>query len=238
MAGCIDVFQHVACEDLGTFAGPLAQRGFAPRYVRLFAGDVIPADWPDARALIFLGGPMSVNDEDRYPYLAAEKAVIRTALERRQPVLGICLGSQLIASATGARVYRGVRPEIGWAPITLTDEGRRDPLLAPLAGLDAVFHWHGETFDLPAGAVRLAFNDVTPNQAFRLGSAYGLQFHVEVDAAMIEAWMREYPADLGPDAHAVAERISSATRLSAAALRAAGAKVMNAFLDSVSRARG
>jgi GMP synthase (glutamine-hydrolysing) len=233
------VFQHIGCEDLGTFADILAARDVHADHVRLFAGDGMPKDWQRAAALVFLGGPMSVNDEAHYPYLAAEKAVIRSALEQRMPVLGVCLGSQLIAAAVGSRVFPGARPEIGWAPVSLTMEGRQDPVLAPLAQLAAVFHWHGETFDLPHGAARLAFSALTMNQAFRLGqSAYGLQFHLEVDAPMIAAWIRAYPDDLGADAEATTRRIVGETGTHVAPLRMAAAEAMHRFLDVVDRARG
>jgi len=232
------VFQHVACEDLGTFAEVLPARGFAADYVRLFAGDLVPDDWSKAAALIFLGGPMSVNDEERYPYLAAEKAIIRGALARQTPTLGVCLGAQLIASAAGSRVFSGVRPEVGWAAVSLTMEGRQDPMLAPLTDLAAVFHWHGDTFDLPQGGVRLAFSALTMNQAFRLGqAAYGLQFHLEVDVAMIEAWIHAYPTDLGADAAAAARRINTEAATHMAPLRAAASQAMHSFLDVVARAR-
>jgi GMP synthase (glutamine-hydrolysing) len=233
------VFQHVACEDLGTFAEVLAARGFVAEHVRLFVGDPIPEDWSDAAALMFLGGPMSVNDESSYPYLADEKAMIRSALARQTPTFGVCLGAQLIAAAAGSHIFPGVRPEVGWAPVSLTMEGRQDPVLAHLAELGAVFHWHGETFDLPHGAVRLAFSPLTMNQAFRLGlTCYGLQFHLEVDPTMIEAWLGAYPNDLGTDADLTARRITEDTGGHAAGLRAAAAKAMHSFLDVVERARG
>lgn len=233
------VFQHIECEDLGTFAEVLAARGFQFDYVRLFAGSSVPGDWSAAAALIFLGGPMSVNDEGRYAYLAAEKVVIRNALERRMPVLGVCLGAQLIAAAAGSRVFPGARPEIGWAPVSLTMEGRQDALLSSLAQQAEVFHWHGETFDLPRGAVRLAFSALTMNQAFRLGqTAYGLQFHLEVDLPMIQAWMRAYPNDLGADAEATTRRIAGDTATHVVPLRKAAAEAMHRFLDVVDRARG
>jgi len=233
------VFQHIECEDLGTFAEVLAARDFHAAYIRLFASDSVPTDWSRAAALIFLGGPMSVNDEARYAYLTAEKAIIRSGLEHGTPMLGVCLGAQLIACAAGSRVFPGARPEIGWAPMSLTMEGRQDPLLAPLAQLAAVFHWHGETFDLPHGAARLAFSALTMNQAFRLGrSAYGLQFHLEVDAPMIEAWIRAYPNDLGADAEATTRRIVGETGTHVAPLRMAAAEAMHRFLDVVDRARG
>ena len=232
------VFQHVACEDLGTFAETLAARGFHADYVRLFAGEQLPDDWSTATALILLGGPMSVNDESRYAYLAAEKAIIREALERQVPTLGVCLGAQLLAAAAGSRVFPGVRPEIGWSPVSLTMEGRQDPVLSMLAQLAAVFHWHGETFDLPHGAMRLAFSALTMNQAFRLGqTAYGLQFHLEVDAPMIDSWVRTYPNDLGADADATARRITADTHEHAVALRTAAAHALQSFLDVAARAR-
>lgn len=234
----IFVFQHVACEPLGTFAHGLAAHGFTAEYVRLFAGETIPTDWSTARVLIFLGGPMSVNDEDRYAYLAKEKAIIRQALQQHIPVLGVCLGAQLLAAAAGARVFPGVRPEIGWEAVTLSDAGRDDPLLAGVAELGAVFHWHGETFDLPAGAVRLASSVVTPHQAFRLGDrAYGLQFHVEVDAQMIDEWVGAYPRDLGPNAAAAARRIDADTGLYLPALETAAGTMIERFLDLASRVR-
>ncbi len=228
------VFQHIECEDLGTFTQTFAARGVRVDYVRLFAGDGIPEDFGAASALVFLGGPMSVNDEARYAYLGAEKAIIRRALAANVPVLGVCLGAQLLAAAAGSRVFSGVRPEIGWEPISLTIDGRQDPMLSPLAHLAAVFHWHGETFDLPPGATRLAFSALTLNQAFRLGRwAYGLQFHLEVDASMIEAWVQAYPDDLGLDLDAAARRISADTRSYMPALQAAGAEAANRFLDLV-----
>ncbi len=227
------VFQHIECEDLGTFAAPLAGRGLHIAYVRLFAGESIPRDCEDARALIVLGGPMSVNDEAEHAYLAAEKAVIRRALERAQPVFGVCLGAQLLAAAAGARVFPGTRPEIGWGPIELTEPGRGDPVLGCVGTLAAVFHWHGETFDLPRGAQRLAASAVTANQAFRLGaSAYGLQFHLEVDAAMIEAWVRAYPGDLGADREASARLIAADTARYIGALRIAATAAIEAFVDA------
>ena len=233
----IYVFQHVACEDLGTFAEVLAARSFQPLYVRLFAGDSIPTDCDRSSALIFLGGPMSVNDEAQYDYLAQEKATIRHALERRQPVLGVCLGAQLLASAAGSRVFPGARPEIGWEPVSLTIEGQNDPVLSGLeSSVEAVFHWHGETFDLPPEATRLAFSGLTMNQAFCVGAnAYGLQFHLEVDAAMIAAWVREYRHDLGTDGAVQEQRLAGDTARHAAALRNAATGAMQRFLDIVPR---
>ena len=144
---------------------------------------------PDADgydALIFLGGPMSVNDD--LPYLAREMEWIRQAVAQRRPVLGICLGAQLIARALGATVRSNAAKEIGWYDLRFTDAAASDPLFQGLS-LETVFHWHGETFDLPPGAELLASSELCRNQAFRLGDGvYGLQFHLEVTPEMIADW--------------------------------------------------
>jgi GMP synthase-like glutamine amidotransferase len=143
-----------------------------------------------AAGLIFMGGPMSANDD--FAYLRQELEIIRQAVDRGQPVLGVCLGSQLLAKALGARVYRNAAKEIGWFDVHLTDAGGRDPVLSGLDPTETVFHWHGETFDLPDGAVGLAYSRLTRHQAFRVGpNAYGLQFHLEVTPEMISDWCRQ-----------------------------------------------
>ena len=142
-----------------------------------------------------MGGPMSANDP--LPGLAEELGLIRRAVIEGMPLLGICLGSQLIAKALGARVYRNRELEIGWEPVHLTDAGRADPLFSGLASPLMLFHWHGETFDLPEGAERLAWSAKCRHQAFRYGrSVYGLQFHPEVTSAMIADWC-EQPVNCG-----------------------------------------
>ena len=147
-------------------------------------------DVGSAAGLIFMGGPMSANDD--FAYLRQELECIRQAVERGQPVLGVCLGSQLLAKAMGARVYKNSTKEIGWFDVQLTDAGRQDALLSGLDSPEAVFHWHGETFDLPDGATWLAYSECCRHQAFRVGSnIYGLQFHLEVTPEMIADWCRQ-----------------------------------------------
>ena len=170
------VFQHVPFEDLGSIRPWLDERGAEIAYTRFFAGES-PPPLDGIDLLIVLGGPMSVNDEAELPWLVDEKQAVRDAVARGVPLLGLCLGAQMLASALGARVYRNAHKEIGWLPIQAVHAA------ASAIGLPAectVFHWHGETFDLPPGAAHLAKSAGCANQAFRIGRrAIGLQFHLE-----------------------------------------------------------
>jgi GMP synthase-like glutamine amidotransferase len=181
------VFRHVPFEDLGLIRAPLEERGISIEYAGLYRPGAPLPDITQAAGLIFMGGPMSANDD--LPYLRQELKLIAQAIERRQPVLGVCLGAQLIARALGAKVYRNPVKEIGWFEIHFTGAAARDPLFAGVGPSETVFHWHGETFDLPPGAERLAYSEACRNQAFRAAAGvYGLQFHLEVTPAMIEDW--------------------------------------------------
>jgi GMP synthase (glutamine-hydrolysing) len=183
-------FRHTPFEDLGWIGDALDANGIPHEYADLYASIQSQAAVGEANALIFLGGSMSANDD--LPYIHREIQYIKEAIHHGRPVLGVCLGAQLIAKALGARVYRNAVKEIGWAPMTFTDAGRRDPLFAGLSASETIFHWHGETFDLPSGSERLAASADCPNQAFRLGDrVYGLQFHLEVTPDMIAQWCRE-----------------------------------------------
>jgi GMP synthase (glutamine-hydrolysing) len=183
-------FRHIPCEHLGRIAPALESRGLAVQYVDMFEGAPAPARIAEAAGLIFMGGPMSANDD--LPYLGAELALIEQAAKAGQPILGVCLGSQLIAKALGARVYRNRVKEIGWYPVSWTPAAASDPLFAGLSEPETVFHWHGETFDLPKGAELLASSEACAHQAFRLHTnVYGLQFHLEVTPEMIEDWLGE-----------------------------------------------
>src|SRR3989449_4029704 len=192
------VLQHIGCEPLGLIEPALKERGMEYRYVRLFAGEAIPKDLSGWDGLSALGGPMWANDGERLGFIADELRLLTEVLEAGMPALGICLGAQLIAKAAGAEVTAGEEKEIGWYPLTLTEEGKKDRLLAGLPDTFPVFQWHGETFDVPRGAVRLAGSERYSNQAFRLGEqVYGLQFHLETTAPMIIEWL-----DLYRDEHA------------------------------------
>jgi len=184
------VFQHAATEPLGVLDPMLRQRGFRIRYVN-FARD--PGARPEVgryNGLVVLGGPMNVDQAERYPHLAVEIEAIREAMRRELPVLGICLGAQLLAAALGASVRPHTVREIGWHLLHPTEAARDDRLLRHFDGSQPVFQWHAYTFDLPRGALLLASTDSCTHQAFRFGErAYGLQFHLEADEALIRRWL-------------------------------------------------
>jgi GMP synthase (glutamine-hydrolysing) len=180
--------RHVAFEDLGSLAAVLERRGFALAYRDATVDDLAAADIVDCDLLVVLGGPIGAYEEEPYAFLRDELRAIETRLRAGKPVLGICLGSQLMALALGARVYPGTGKEIGWSKLTLTEAGRRS-CLAPLGDGTPVLHWHGDTFDLPKGATHLASTERYRHQAFaweRHGLA--LQFHIEVTAPELERW--------------------------------------------------
>lgn len=191
----IRVFQHVPFEGLGALEPAFRKRGCEIAATRFFANDPLPAS-ADIDFLVAMGGPMSVNDEATLPWLAPEKEFIRRHVAAGKPFLGICLGAQLLASALGARVYPQREKEIGWFPI----EGLpvRDPAAFRFPATAEVFHWHGETFDLPPGAVHLARSCACENQAFQVGAAVGLQFHLETTPATARALVEQARAEMGP----------------------------------------
>jgi GMP synthase (glutamine-hydrolysing) len=192
------VFQHSAREPLGLLDPLLRRRGFRIRYVNFSRQPEVRPDVNRYHGLVVLGGPMNVDQADRFPHLATEIAAIQEALWRDIPVLGICLGAQLLAAALGGNVRPHTVREIGWYPLHPTSAARSDPLCRHFDGSQHVFQWHAYTFDLPPGAVHLASTPTCPNQAFRHGErAYGLQFHLEADETLIQRWVHvpEYRAE-------------------------------------------
>jgi len=184
------VFQHVPYEPLGTLDPLLKEAGFRIRYVN-FGRD--PHQRPSLEkyeALIVLGGPMNAHQIDTWPNLLTEVDVIREAVASGMSVLGICLGAQLLAKALGGQVSRNAQREIGWYDVQLTEAGRSDPVISTFAGTQRVFQWHEDGISLPEGAEHLATSPASPVQAFRFGEhAYGFQFHLEVDASLVERWL-------------------------------------------------
>jgi GMP synthase (glutamine-hydrolysing) len=189
------VFRHVAFEDLGILQPILRRRGVAIRTLDIGSHEPAIAEVEDASVLVVLGGPIGVDEEEAYPFLRHETAVVRRRRSLGRPTLGICLGAQLMAKALGARVGPGREREIGWAPIGLTEPGRESVLRHIEAA--PVLHWHGDAFELPAGAETLAFTPACDHQAFAKGpNLLGLQFHVEVDPARIESWLIGHTVEL------------------------------------------
>ena len=182
------VLQHIACEPPGVYEDVLLHRGATIDRVELDEGERLP-DWRGFDLIVAMGGPMSVNDEREHPWLVDEKRLIRDAVSAGAGFWGACLGVQLLAASLGARVYAGTTPEVGVLPVMLSDEGAADPVLSGLPRELPTLQWHGDTFDLPQGAVRLAGSPAYPNQAFRWGrAAYGVQFHLEVTGGMAREW--------------------------------------------------
>lgn len=194
----IYVLQHHPVENLGAIADALEGAALAWQYVRVADGQPVPADMKGAGGLIVMGGPMGVYQAERYPWLRDEMRLIEDAVKSNLPVLGVCLGAQIVAAALGAKVERNPNgKEIGWHPIRLSDSANDDRLMRGLPATLTPFHWHGDIFELPDGAVSLASSDKTPCQAFRYGDkAYGFQFHLEVTAEGVAAMAAAFAKDL------------------------------------------
>jgi GMP synthase-like glutamine amidotransferase len=188
------IIKNASAEGPGTIEDHLRASNVPFTIVDLERGETLPA--VDAFShLVIMGGPMAVYERDRIPYLEREARFIGKAVKEQRHILGVCLGSQLLAHVLGARVYPGGTKEIGWYDVSLSDEGMLDPCMKELAAHDRnvaqVFQWHGDTFDLPQGAVRLASSAVYPNQAFRHADrVYALQFHIEVSPAIVSRWLK------------------------------------------------
>jgi len=226
---CLAV-RHVAFEDLGLLGPLVAARGYGVRYhdagVQPFDAETLLA--PDL--LIVLGGPIGVYEREAYPFITEEIAAVAARLEANKPILGICLGAQMMAAALGARVAPGPVKEIGWAPLTLTSAGRKS-VLAPLDA-SPVLHWHGDNCELPAGCAHLASTQHCPVQAFvREPWQLALQFHLETEPPRFENWLVGHTVELGKGGIDPRELRAQARTLGPAA-RDAGRNVLAAWLDT------
>jgi GMP synthase (glutamine-hydrolysing) len=223
------VIRHVHFEDLGGFAPVLERQGYQVRYLDPGLDELPAAAADDADMVIVLGGPIGAYEDDLYPFLHDELALIGRRLAGGRPLLGVCLGAQLIARALGARVYPGAAKEIGWSPLTLTDAGRE----SPLRSLDnlPVLHWHGDTFDLPEGAVRLASTPICANQAFAVGGrVLALQFHPEAAEAGFERWLVGHACEIAGAPGVTVPGLRAQARELAANAAASGQACLDAWL--------
>ena len=191
------IIQHVRAETPGTLGEILGAAHIPTKIVRVFQGERVPAALGDAAGLVVMGGPMGVYEQERYPFLRRELRLIEQALKKEKPILGICLGSQLLAATLGAEVKPGRRKEIGWHRLRMKKTAAADPLWSGIASSFTAYHWHGDIFALPRGAVSLASSDMTRHQAFRYGkNAYGFLFHMEVTEKIISDMVRAFAGEL------------------------------------------
>jgi GMP synthase (glutamine-hydrolysing) len=236
------IFQHVAAEPLGTLYARIRARGHRIRFHNFQRHPDAQPNVERYHGLIVLGGPMNVMDQHRHPHLKTELLAIEAALKQQKPVLGICLGAQLLAHVLGAPVRKHGSLEIGWYDLNTTEPGRDDPVLGHLGAVAPVFQWHGCTYDLPSGAVQLARTETCEQQAFRFGTnAYGFQFHMEADEAMIHRWLQlpAYRDELAGAGLAHDENsIRAVTEAQLARMRPLAEKTFNRFLDLVGRPTG
>lgn len=189
--------RHVAFEDLGTLTPILEQAGYTITYLEAGYDNLRNLEAKSPDLLIVLGGPIGAYDDVNYPFIRDEIKLLKDRLQADLPVLGICLGAQLMARALGASVYPSGHQEIGWAPVALTEAGQRSPLDALASNQTSMFHWHGDTFDLPEAATLLASTPICQHQAFAIGrNSLGLQFHPEVTSLGLEKWFIGHAAEI------------------------------------------
>ncbi len=210
------IIVHVESEGPGTLGVFLVSAGATLRMARLYAGDSVPESIDGLDAVVSMGGPMNVYEEEEYPFLSHETTLLRKAIDAGRPVLGVCLGAQMIAKACGARVIKSPKEEVGWGQIFLTDAGKEDVLFTGLPPTLGVLQWHEDMFEIPEAGSLIATGNDCPHQAFRYRNAFGLQFHVEVTRDILADWFKDSPdldailrrhKELKPDLDRHAERM-------------------------------
>jgi GMP synthase (glutamine-hydrolysing) len=230
------VLQHVVCEPPGAYEDELIARGARVCRVQLGEGEQPPGDWASFAGIIAMGGPMGAYEGERHPWLLAERAAIRQAVNADVPFWGVCLGAQLLAASLDGSVGPGDAPEIGVLDVSLAEAAAADPVFGRAPSSFAVLQWHSDTYQLPVGSVRLASSSAYPEQAFRIRNAYGLQFHLEVPPDLLEQWgelpayARSLETALGPGA---LERMVSDWRATAPRALALARNLFGAWLEEV-----
>ncbi len=228
------VIRHLLFEDLGSLHALLLARGYAVRYYDAGVDPLGPLLDPAPALLIVLGGPIGAGDERDYPYLRDTLAVLAARAAADLPTLGICLGAQLLARALGAKVYAGTEKEIGWTPLTLTAAGADSPLRHVDGARTSMLHWHGDTFDLPAGAVLLAGTRQYRNQAFRYGHRLlAFQCHPEVRAEHVERWLIGHAGEIAATPGVTVASLRADSRRHGATLEQAAGAMFGEWLDAV-----
>lgn len=226
------IVQHVPGEGPGLLEGELSRRKISWHVCEMFKGSGLPPGG-DAGGAIVLGGPMNVDETDRFPFLKIEREWLRSLMADHVPILGICLGAQILARAMDAAVAPNGEKEIGFAPIRLTAEGTADPIFAGTPKTIDVFHWHGDRFEIPAGGALLADSAICPHQAFRAGpAAYGFQFHIEITREMISDWTRNSDAEMS-EAGTCREKILKDAEGRLAAVHQHAEKIFKNFFDVI-----
>ncbi len=229
----VTILQHIDCETPGIILDCLLSADVNTRWIRTFEGNAIPSNMDAHAGLIVMGGPMGVYDHKQFPFLLEEQRLIESALKDDKPVLGVCLGSQLLAATLGAEVKRGAHNEIGWHPVRLTEYATTDALWKKLPVRFTAYHWHADVFDLPQGAVALAASERTPCQGFRYGAnAYGFLFHMEVTKKIIQKMVKEFSKELG-EQNIAAGSIIEKTSDFLPALQTIGGKVFQRWVKSL-----
>ncbi len=230
----VAIIENMKNTPLGALGIALEEAGAEVEWFRPWSGEALPGEMASHDALVVLGGEQSARDDDTHPYLPELARLMRRFEGEDKAVLGICLGSQILARAYEAENLLGTAHEFGWKTIGLTDEGRKDPLLANVGDEFTIFEWHSDTFALPDGATRLAANSVTRNQAFRIGRAtYGTQFHFEANAAVVERWRGEFRDTIERKEPGWLESYPELVAKHAAAAETAGLAIARAWVRTI-----
>lgn len=230
----VAIIENMKNTPLGALGVALEEAGAKTEWFRAWEGEALPKDTASYDALVVLGGEQNARDDETHPYLPELALLMRRFEGEDKAVLGICLGSQILARAYEADNLIGAAHEFGWKTVGLTEEGRADPLLAGVGDQFTIFEWHSDTFTLPAGAVRLATNGVAQNQAFRIGRAtYGTQFHFEANAAVVERWRTEFKATIERKEPGWLEHYPELVAKHAAAAETAGLAIARAWVQTI-----